>query len=29
LNEWLRDGKALLKTHTGPRLVADPWNREA
>lgn len=29
LNEWLRDGKALLKTYTGPRLVADPWNREA
>ena len=28
LNEWLRDGKALLKTHRGPRLVADPWRRE-
>lgn len=29
LAEWLRDGKALLKTHRGPRLVSDPWNREA
>lgn len=29
LTEWLRDGKALLKTHRGPRLVSDPWNREA
>lgn len=28
LNEWLRDGKALLKTRRGPRLVADPWRRE-
>lgn len=29
LNEWLRDGKALLKTSQGPRLVRDPWSREA
>lgn len=29
LAEWLRDGRALLKTHRGPRLVSDPWNREA
>ena len=29
LAEWLRDGKALLKTHRGPRLVSDPWDREA
>lgn len=28
LNEWLRDGKALLKTSRGPRLVSDPWSRE-
>lgn len=28
LNEWLRDGKALLKTSQGPRLVSDPWGRE-
>ncbi|POP41165.1 phosphoribosyl-dephospho-CoA transferase [Superficieibacter electus] len=28
LNEWLRDGKALLKTSLGPRLVSDPWGRE-
>lgn len=28
LNEWLRDGKALLKTSQGPRLVSDPWSRE-
>lgn len=28
LNEWLRDGKALLKTSHGPRLVSDPWSRE-
>lgn len=29
LAEWLRDGKTLLKTSRGPRLVADPWHREA
>lgn len=29
LAEWLRDGKALLKTIRGPRLVSDPWDREA
>lgn len=29
LNEWLRDGKTLLKTVTGPRLVSDPWRKEA
>ncbi|HCL5342172.1 TPA: malonate decarboxylase holo-ACP synthase [Salmonella enterica] len=28
LNEWLRDGRALLKTSRGPRLVSDPWRRE-
>ena len=28
LNEWLRDGKALLKTSQGPQLVRDPWGRE-
>ena len=28
LNEWLRDGKALLKMSHGPRLVSDPWSRE-
>ncbi len=28
LAEWLRDGKTLLKTQYGPRLVADPWHRE-
>jgi len=29
LAEWLRDGKTLLKTRRGPRLVTDPWHREA
>jgi len=28
LAEWLRDGKALLKTSRGPRVAADPWHRE-
>ncbi|PLP17248.1 phosphoribosyl-dephospho-CoA transferase, partial [Klebsiella michiganensis] len=28
LNEWLRDGRALLKTSRGARLTAAPWNRE-
>ncbi|MDY1038035.1 malonate decarboxylase holo-ACP synthase [Lelliottia sp. CFBP8978] len=28
LAEWLRDGKTLLKTCRGPRLVVDPWRRE-
>ena len=28
LNEWLRDGRVLLKTGQGPRLVRDPWRRE-
>ncbi|MFD1803993.1 malonate decarboxylase holo-ACP synthase [Mixta tenebrionis] len=28
LNEWLRDGRALLKTNRGPRLVKDPWQAE-
>ncbi len=28
LAEWLRDGKVLLKTSRGPRLVRDPWRRE-
>ncbi|POU72118.1 phosphoribosyl-dephospho-CoA transferase [Leclercia sp. LSNIH6] len=25
LNEWLRDGKTLLKTDRGPRLTTNPW----
>lgn len=29
LNEWLRDGRVLLKTNQGPHLVRDPWHREA
>lgn len=29
LAEWLRDGRAMLKTSQGPLLVSDPWNREA
>lgn len=29
LTEWLREGRALLKTARGPRLVADPWVQEA
>ncbi|EOC1286184.1 malonate decarboxylase holo-ACP synthase [Cronobacter muytjensii] len=28
LTEWLRDGRALLKTNRGPQLVSDPWRRE-
>lgn len=28
LDEWLRDRRALLKTHRGPRLVRDPWCQE-
>ena len=28
LNEWLRDGRVLLKTSRGARLTAAPWNRE-
>lgn len=28
LSEWLRDGRALLKTNSGPRLVSDPWRAE-
>ena len=28
LNEWLRDGRVLLKTSRGARLTASPWNRE-
>lgn len=28
LAEWLRDGRVLLKTSHGPRLVSDPWCRE-
>ncbi len=27
-NEWLRDGRALLKTSHGARLTATPWHRE-
>lgn len=25
LAEWLRDGRVLLKTSSGPQLVSDPW----
>ncbi|MFC0226434.1 malonate decarboxylase holo-ACP synthase [Serratia aquatilis] len=25
LGEWLRDGRAMLKTAEGPRLTVDPW----
>jgi len=28
LDEWLREGRVLLKTDTGPRLTAAPWSRE-
>lgn len=28
LNEWLREGRALLKTAAGPQLTATPWHRE-
>lgn len=28
LNEWLRDGQALLKTNRGPRLTRNPWQLE-
>ncbi|UXY11360.1 malonate decarboxylase holo-ACP synthase [Kosakonia sp. ML.JS2a] len=28
LAEWLRDGRVMLKTNHGPRLVSDPWRRE-
>lgn len=28
LNEWLRDGRGLLKTCRGPRLVRSPWHVE-
>ncbi|MBB1200985.1 malonate decarboxylase holo-ACP synthase [Enterobacteriaceae bacterium 89] len=28
LNEWLREGRVLLKTATGPLLTATPWHRE-
>lgn len=28
LNEWLRDGNALLKTALGPCLTCGPWGRE-
>ncbi|MBZ0057189.1 MULTISPECIES: malonate decarboxylase holo-ACP synthase [Enterobacteriaceae] len=28
LNEWLREGRVLLKTATGPQLTATPWHRE-
>ncbi|MTD27708.1 malonate decarboxylase holo-ACP synthase [Erwinia sorbitola] len=26
LNEWLRDGRVLLKTNTGPRITTQPWS---
>lgn len=29
LNEWLREGRVLLKTATGPQLTAAPWHRES
>ncbi|MBP2168242.1 phosphoribosyl-dephospho-CoA transferase [Erwinia toletana] len=25
LNEWLRDGRVLLKTNSGPRITSTPW----
>jgi phosphoribosyl-dephospho-CoA transferase len=28
LNEWLRDGRVLLKTSRGARLTTTPWHRE-
>lgn len=28
LNEWLREGRVLLKTASGPQLTATPWHRE-
>lgn len=28
LDEWLRDGRGLLKTNQGPRLVVSPWDPE-
>ncbi|WP_277269132.1 malonate decarboxylase holo-ACP synthase, partial [Pantoea septica] len=28
LSEWLRDGRALVKTAAGPVLTASPWSRE-
>jgi len=28
LSEWLREGRALVKTATGPVLTASPWSRE-
>lgn len=28
LAEWLRDGRVLLKTSSGPQLVSDPWATE-
>ncbi|MFT4270471.1 MAG: malonate decarboxylase holo-ACP synthase [Pantoea sp.] len=28
LNEWLRSGRVLLKTATGPRLTDNPWAEE-
>lgn len=29
LNEWLREGRVLLKTATGPILTASPWSLES
>lgn len=26
LSEWLRDGRVLLKTNSGPRLTTQPWS---
>lgn len=26
LNEWLRDGRVLLKTNAGPRITTQPWS---
>lgn len=28
LNEWLREGRVMLKTATGPLLTANPWQLE-
>lgn len=29
LNEWLREGRVLLKTATGPVLTPSPWSRDS
>lgn len=29
LSEWIKGGAVLLKTKSGPRLIHDPWKKEA